>query len=306
MAAEPVFALKSFRASPQAKEIAILVVLGTASAAILDYLLKSRAAADYDKGHLLQFFAIFYTVVQVVTFMFQAFAAVPLQRRLGVGRSVTMLPVGLGVGAIAALFFPLTPVFALARGTELVVRGSLFRSGYELLFSAMTPREKRRVKTFLDVACDRAGDALGASIVQLLLLTGPLFVVNEMLGVVLLMAAASIWIGKRLDSMYLRSIEQRLVDQAAADGLMSMGDFGGPTLLSIEVPVVEHAGRARGRAARASRARAGAGAARRTPRPAAAACGPATATSSPRRSNQRRDSRRSTWPRRCSCWRGTT
>lgn len=239
LAPEPVFALKSFQASPQAREIAILVIFGTASAAILDYLLKSRAAADYDKGHLLQFFAIFYTVIQVVTFVFQAFAAVPVQRRLGVGRSVTMLPVGLGVGAIVSVFFPSTPVFALARGTESVVRGSLFRSGYELLFSAMAPSEKRRVKTFLDVACDRAGDALGASVVQLLLMTGPLFVVNEMLGVVLLMAAASIWIGRRLDSMYLRSIEQRLVDQAASDGLMSMGDFGGPSLLSLEVPVVE-------------------------------------------------------------------
>lgn len=236
---EPVFALRSFNASPQAREIALLVVLGTAAAAIVDYLLKSRASAEYSGNDLLQFLAIFYTVIQVVTFLFQAFAAVPLQRRLGVGRSVTMLPVGLGAGAVASLLFPTTPVFALARGTESVIRGSLFRSGYELLFSAMSPQEKRRVKTFLDVACDRAGDALGAGIVQLLLLTGPLFLVNEMLGVVLLMAAASIWIGERLDAMYLRSIEQRLVDQAAEDGLLSMGDFGGPTLMSLELPVVE-------------------------------------------------------------------
>lgn len=235
---EPMFGPQIFRTSPQAREIAVLVVLGTASAAVVDYLFKSRAAIEYGDGHLLQFFAIFYTVVQVVTFLFQAVAAVPLQRRLGVGRSVTMLPIGLGVSSVASLFFPTTSVFALARGTESVLRGSLFRSGYELLFSAMPPQEKRRVKTFIDVGCDRAGDALGAGIVQLLLMTGPLFVINEMLGVVLLMVAASIWIGDRLDSMYLRSIEQRLVDQAAFDGLLSMGDFGGPSLPSIEVPVV--------------------------------------------------------------------
>lgn len=236
---DSVLSLRSFRASPQARDIALLVVLGTAAAAIVDYLLKSRAAAEYSGNDLLQFFAIFYTVIQVVTFLFQAVAAVPLQRRFGVGRSVTMLPVGLGVGAVASLLFPTTPVFALARGTESVIRGSLFRSGYELLFSAMSPQEKRRVKTFLDVACDRAGDALGAGIVQMLILTGPLFLVNEMLGVVLLMSAASIWIGQRLDAMYLRSIEQRLVDHAAEDGLLSMGDFGGPTLVSLELPVVE-------------------------------------------------------------------
>jgi len=236
---EPLFGRQMLRTSPQVKEIALLVVLGTASAAIVDYLLKSRAATEYSGGHLLQFFAIFYTVVQVATFLFQAVLAGPLQRRLGVGRSVTMLPIGLGVSTVASLLFPTTAVFAVARGTESVLRGSVFRNGYELLFSAMSPQEKRRVKTFLDVACDRAGDALGAGIVQLLLLTGPMFLVNEMLGVVLLMAAVSIWIGERLDSMYLRSIEQRLIDQASADGIMGIGDFGGLTLHSLEVPVVE-------------------------------------------------------------------
>jgi AAA family ATP:ADP antiporter len=236
---EPMFASQIFKASPQVKQIALLVVLGTGSAAIVDYLLKSRASAEYSGGELLQFFAIFYTVVQVVTFAFQAVVAVPLQRSLGVGRSVTMLPVGLGVGAVVSLVFPTTPSLALARGIESVLRGSLYRSGYELLFSAMSPQEKRRVKTFLDVACDRAGDALGAGIVQLLLLTGPIFVVNELLGVVLLMVAAGVWIGERLDAMYLRSIEQRLVDHAADDGYLGLSEFGGPTLLSIELPVVE-------------------------------------------------------------------
>jgi hypothetical protein len=233
------FGPQIFRASPQVKEIALLVVLGTASAAIVDYLLKSRAASEYEAGDLLQFFAIFYTVIQVVTFLVQAALAGPLQKRLGVGRSVTMLPLGLGAGTVMSLLFPTTTAFAVARGTESVLRGSVFRNGYELLFSAMSPQEKRRVKTFLDVACDRAGDALGAGIVQLLLLTGPLFVVNELLGVVLLMAAASIWIGERLDAMYLRSIEQRLVDHAAADDYVSLSEFGGPSLLSVEVPAVE-------------------------------------------------------------------
>ncbi len=236
---EPLFARQVLRTSPQVREIAALVVLGTASAAILDYLLKSRAAAEYSGGHLLQFFAIFYTVTQVGTFLFQAVFAGPLQQRLGVGRSVTTLPLGLGAGSIAALLFPITPVFAVARFTEYVLRGSLFRSGYELLFSAMSPAEKRRVKTFLDVACDRAGDALGAGIVQVLLLAGPWFLVSELLGVVLLMVAASIWLGERLDAMYLRTIERRLVDQAAEAGLIGLTELGAPSFMSLEVPVVQ-------------------------------------------------------------------
>ena len=236
---EPMFGRGLFKASPQVREIAALVVLGTASAAMLDYLLKSRAATDYSGSDLLQFFAIFYTGTQLVTLAFQAGLAAPLQRRLGVGRSVTALPIGLGAGALGALFFPVTPMFAVARGTELVLRGSLFRSGYELLFSAMPPAQKRRVKTFLDVACDRAGDALGAGVVQLLLLAGPWFLVSELIGVVLLMVAASIWLGERLDAMYLRTIEQRLIDQAAADGMLGLTEYGAPSIFSMEVPIVE-------------------------------------------------------------------
>ncbi len=53
-------------------------MLGTAGAAILDYLLKSRAAAEFGGDDLLQLFAVFYVVIQVVTFLFQAVAAVPL------------------------------------------------------------------------------------------------------------------------------------------------------------------------------------------------------------------------------------
>lgn len=238
-APDPIFGRGLFRASPQVREIAALVVLGTAAAAVIDYLLKSRAATDYSGSDLLRFFAIFYTGTQLVTLAFQAFLAAPLQRTLGVGRSVTALPIGLGVSSLVALFFPITPMFAVARGTELVLRGSLFRSGYELLFSAMPPAQKRRVKTFLDVACDRAGDALGAGVVQLLLLAGPWFLVSELIGVVLLMVAASIWLGERLDAMYLRTIEQRLVDQAAADGYFGLTEYGAPSLFSMEVPIVE-------------------------------------------------------------------
>lgn len=236
---EPMVGPQILRTSPQVREIAVFVVLGTASAAIIDYLLKSRAATEYAGADLLRFFAIFYTSVQVVTFVFQALAAVPIQKRLGIGRSVTSLPFGVGVGAVGSLLFPTTGAFAVARGTESVLRGSLFRSGYELLFAAMPPQEKRRVKTFLDVACDRAGDALGAGIVQALLLTGPIFVVNELLGVVILMAAASVWIGERLDALYLRTIERRLIDHALDDGMLSLTEFGPLSLPSIDVPLVD-------------------------------------------------------------------
>ena len=106
---------------------------------------------------LLQFFALFYTSTQIATFALQA-AVTPVLTRFGLGRTISSLPAGVGLSSAIALLFPVFPTFLFARATEFVLRGSLFRSAYELVFAPMVPDEKRRTKTFLDVACDRAGD----------------------------------------------------------------------------------------------------------------------------------------------------
>ena len=83
------------------------------------------------------------------------------------------------------------PIIALARGIDAVLRNSSFRSGYELLFVPMGAAERRRIKTFLDVTCDRAGEALGALLVYVLLFTSTKFLTNELLGLVIAMPSAS-------------------------------------------------------------------------------------------------------------------
>ena len=47
------------------------------------------------------------------------------------------------------------------RGMDAIVRNSLFRGGYELLFMPMDARTRNRVKAVLDVICDRVGEAAG-------------------------------------------------------------------------------------------------------------------------------------------------
>lgn len=212
--ASRMFQRDALKAAPYLKTVAVVVVLGTANAAIIDYLLKSRAAAALGGGaDLLQFFAIFYTATQVTTF----FAQIGVSKAvlaLGIGRSIGSLPAGVAATGAVALLFPSFPTFLAARGTEHVLRGSLFRSAYELLFNPLAPDDKRRTKAFLDVACDRAGDALGAGVVQAFLWIGPAFLASELLAVVLALAAAGIAIAARLDAMYVGVVGRRLIEQA--------------------------------------------------------------------------------------------
>src|SRR4030095_9096859 len=104
----------------------------------------------------------------------------------------------------------------LARGLELVLRGSFLRSGYELFFTPVPPREKRAVKTFIDVGCDRMGDALGAGVLQLLLLLGPQQAVKPILLTAIAFAIASIRITNHMDAAYVGALEHGLLSRAVA------------------------------------------------------------------------------------------
>lgn len=216
---EPIWhaARDAFRQAPFLVNLALLVFLGTMSAALLDYLFKFGAAAQFGKGSALtRYFALFYTTNQVLSFAVQAFLTPVALRRLGLGRTVGCHPIAVAIGSIASLLGPRPLMAPLARGLELVLRGSFLRSGYELFFTPVPPREKRAVKTFIDVGCDRMGDALGAGILYLLLLLGPQRAVTPILLVAIVFAAIGIWITNRMDTAYLAVLEHGLMSRAVA------------------------------------------------------------------------------------------
>jgi AAA family ATP:ADP antiporter len=209
------FRFDMLRQAPHLRTLALMIVTSTAGAAIVDFLLKAEAARPENFGsrtELLEFFAIFYTVVQLLTFLVQTGAGRAV-RRFGLGRTISTLPAGLGVASGIAMLYPTIEVFAFVRGFEAVLRGSTFRSGYELLFVPMDPVEKRRTKTFLDVTCDRVGDAFGALLVWLLLFTNVAFQKAELVATVIAFSLAGLWLARRLDSLYLHVVERHLVKQ---------------------------------------------------------------------------------------------
>jgi hypothetical protein len=237
--------LGALRAQPHLRTLAILIGLSTAAAAIVDYLFKASAQAEYAEGAaLFQFFALFYTATQVITFLAQS-AVGPAVRRLGLGRTISVLPAGLGGTVLLAFLAPVFEMFVLVRGVEAVLRGSLFRSGYELLFVPMDAAEKRRMKTFLDVTCDRAGDAIGAAVVQAVLLAAPFVALAGLpaelmaswwlLATVVLLTIGSLWVSRRLDSLYLGVVERQLVKHAEQAPVV-VGSETGWTVINISPP----------------------------------------------------------------------
>jgi ATP:ADP antiporter, AAA family len=219
--------------TPYVTTIAATVVLTSAGSAIVDFLFKSQASASMGTGpNLLRFFAAFYGVLQVLTFIAQTETGA-LTHRLGIRRTISTLPAGVGLAGLMALLFQGWPSVIALRGIEAVLRASFFRSGYELLFVPMDPSERQRVKTGLDVTCDRAGEAAGAAIVQAMLIAGVTFARGWLLMVVFVLAALTLWLGRRLDQLYLNVVEDQLLKYRSTPPSMSMVSEAGWTIVQL-------------------------------------------------------------------------
>lgn len=205
-----------FARAPFLISLAVLVFLGTTSAQMIDYLFKSGAAQSFGgkSPALLRYFALFYTGAQILTFLVQTFANRWSLEKLGLSRTITSLPFTIGAGSAIALLVPTFAVTTALRALELIMRGSLFRAGYELFYTPIPPREKRSVKVLIDVGCDRLGDAAGAAIVQLAIWLGPALARPELLGLSILFAFLSAWLARRLDQAYTGVLERGLIERA--------------------------------------------------------------------------------------------
>jgi hypothetical protein len=101
----------------------------------------------------------------------------------------------------------------------------------------MDPDETRRTKSVLDVTCDRGGDALGALIVQAsLLLVAPAVLNAQLRAAGVAMAIVALWLGKRLDALYVGVVERRLVGQVAVAPAV-IGSETGWTIVDVPLTV---------------------------------------------------------------------
>lgn len=210
---------------PYLRNLVALVLLAAVTEGALDYVFKARAAGAFGGGpDLMRLFAGFYTGVAVLTFVVQAGLGRRALEALGLARTVATLPASVGIGASGMLIAPGLASAAIARGVEAVLHNSLYRSGYELLFTPLPRADKRAVKPMVDVGCTRLGDALGAGLVQAALWLGPATALPLLSGCALITAVSSVLVALHLHRGYLRALEQSLLARAVQLDLADVTD----------------------------------------------------------------------------------
>ena len=205
---------------PHLRNLAALVLLGTTSAALLEYLFKVKAVEAFGPGdHLLRFFAAYYAVTSLLTFLLQTASTTPALQRFGLGLTTSTPSIAILAGSLGGLIVPGFGALVVARATEAVFRSSWFRTGYELFYTPVSPAEKRGSKPLIDVAVDRLGDAVGGGIVRLAVVFLPAAPSTTILGVAMIISLCAIVVASRLNRWYIRALETSLVARGGAIAL---------------------------------------------------------------------------------------
>jgi AAA family ATP:ADP antiporter len=207
---ETTTALATLRRVSYLRLLAAVVGIGALTEALLDYVLKAQASLSFREGRdLLSFFALFYTATGVVGLVIQGALSRVSLGTLGLSGTVSLRPLTVAAAAILGLFDPRLWTGAVARAAHAVLSNSLFRSGYELLYTPVPDGEKRPTKSVIDVGFDKIGALVGSTIV---LLAVAVFAapVRPLLLLTVVLSIVALSLAPRLHQGYVDSLEHSL------------------------------------------------------------------------------------------------
>jgi len=208
----PAYALGLIRRQVYLRNVAMLVGLCAVTEAVLDYVLSAAVTTRFTRGGpLMSFFALYHTTIGILALGVQATVARRLLERLGLGGTLAIQPAVIALGsALAAVTPGIWPRVAL-RGAHAVLRNSLFRSAYELLYTPLAPERKRPTKALLDVGADRLGTIAGSVVVMVVLLLLPTASATRTLLVLASgLAVATLMLTRRLQRGYVSALAESL------------------------------------------------------------------------------------------------
>ncbi len=192
--------------------LSALFLVGGLTASFVDYQFKvvvERLSAGNLK-ELTRLLGSYYAVLNAVAILLQLVASSWLLRRLGASTVAGLLPAGVAVGSLAALFKPALPMLlAATRMYEAGMRVSLAKTAWEFLFFPLSPALRRRVKTWIDAVVDRGAEALaGLAILALgaAHLDNPRFLGS----ITVVLALVWLFLSLRLRSAYVKQLSRSL------------------------------------------------------------------------------------------------
>jgi AAA family ATP:ADP antiporter len=206
---------------------------------MVDYQFSVMAKTTHgNKEDLTAFLGTFYGLyLNMATFVMQMFLTAVIVRYLGVGGTLQIMPVVIGISSAVMIFVPKVGAAAVLRLSEAATRYSFNRTGMELLYLPLPADLKNRTKAFVDIFMDRFGRGLGG-----LVLVAYLALVEKdakhphmsrVAGMILVISILWILLSVRVSREYLATIRRRLESRRLdfSDARVTVGDHGTVALL---------------------------------------------------------------------------
>ena len=132
---------------------------------LVDYQFSTMAGAAHKGDNLTAFLGGFYGVylglATLAAMLFTPFVV----NRFGVGGTLLVMPVGIGLGSLGMLVSPGVLASGVTRLVEASTRYSFNRTGMELLYLPLPVDLRNRAKAFMDMFVDRMARGVGALLI---------------------------------------------------------------------------------------------------------------------------------------------
>ena len=186
------------------RAIATMMVLANFLGGVGYYYLIQLMGETYgDVETRIQVFALMDLTINVCAFAGQLLLVRLSVRKLGVGMTLSLLPL---VSIVAFALLALNPVFVVVALVQVVRRSITFgftKPTSDMLYAVVTPEEKYKVKTFIDTMVYRLGDSITAWTINAITWMGISGVSLICVPLAIAWSSVTMWIGKqynRLDS----------------------------------------------------------------------------------------------------------
>ena len=196
--------------SPHLSAIAVVVITATLASTLLDFQFKEFVKEGLqDKQAMAGFFGAFYGWTGGVALLIQIVLTSRLLSKLGVGWTMSILPVILLAAGGSLLFIPSLYLVTGFRGIDNSLRKSLHRSAIEVLYVPVPSLLRRKTKTFIDSVLDSLAEGFGALLIFFTVTWGN--IPSRYLSIFILVSASLFFLQTlRMDRRYYKTLVQRL------------------------------------------------------------------------------------------------
>lgn len=150
-----------------------IIVITFMMETLVEFQFNAAAKRAYSGDELTAFLGEFNGIyLSTMTFVLQFFFTTMVVGRLGVGRTLTISPISVGLAATGVVIAPGLITVAITRLLESSTRYSITRTAIELLYLPLPTELKNRTKAFVDVFVDRLGRGLAALLLLALVALG--------------------------------------------------------------------------------------------------------------------------------------